>query len=198
VVPSSLLDEGCVCCCVGCGEDVSFDAALVHDYGCQVVALDPTPRAIAHVSQASVGWPGFTFIPAGVWVEDATMRFYAPRAREHVSHSILNIQATDEYFEAPVRRLGTVLAELGHTDVTLVKLDIEGAEYSVIESMLEDGISPTVLLVEYSEYHWPQGPGFRSRITDSANALRRHGYTIANVSNGSDYTFVKQGTLGSR
>jgi hypothetical protein len=37
-----------ICNCVGAGEDVSFDCALVEHFHCQVRIIDPTTRAIQH------------------------------------------------------------------------------------------------------------------------------------------------------
>ena len=41
------------------------------------------------------------------------------------------------------------MEELGHDGIDVVKLDIEGAEYDVIENMLEAGVRPSQLLVEF-------------------------------------------------
>lgn len=49
VVPVGILDHSSVCYCAGVGEDVSFDLALIKKFGCEVLAFDPTPRAIEYV-----------------------------------------------------------------------------------------------------------------------------------------------------
>src|SRR3546814_9362953 len=53
-------------------------------------------------------------MPVGLWSEDATLRFYAPRDPTHVSHSIVNLQETESYFEARCRSIASLMAELGH------------------------------------------------------------------------------------
>jgi hypothetical protein len=57
----------------------------------------------------------------------------------------------------------------------LVKLDIEGAEHDAIRRMLEDGIRPNVICVEYDQ---PE-PVSWSRTT--TNALRNAGYRVVKV-----------------
>jgi hypothetical protein len=37
-----------ICYCVGAGEDISFDCALVERFHCQVRVIEPTPRAVQH------------------------------------------------------------------------------------------------------------------------------------------------------
>jgi FkbM family methyltransferase len=41
-------------------------------------------------------------------------------------------------FQIPVRTLQTLMKQLGHTHVHLLKLDVEGSEYSFIEQMIDD------------------------------------------------------------
>ena len=40
------------------------------------------------------------------------------------------------------------MKELGHDRLDLLKLDIEGAEYAVLDGLVEAGITPTVLCVD--------------------------------------------------
>lgn len=51
------------------------------------------------------------------------------------------------------KSLTTVMGELGHNHIDLLKLDIEGSEYSLLESMLgkENPILPTQVLVEFHD-----------------------------------------------
>jgi FkbM family methyltransferase len=190
VVPLSCLPVGTVCYCVGAGEDISFDLALARDVNCEVHTFDPTPRAIAHVaSLEALLPPRLSFHPWGVWERDERVRFYAPRNPEHVSHSILNLQKTTEYFEADCKRLQTIMGELGHRSLGLLKLDIEGAEYAVIGSMLADGIRPRVLAVEFDEIGNPLNGGARSRIKAAVGRLVGIGYRLVAVE-GPNYTFV--------
>ena len=74
-----------------------------------------------------------------------------PRDPTHVSHSVVNLQGTEEYFEAPCRSLGSLMRELGHDRIDLLKVDIEGAEHRVVRSMLESGIHPIVVCLEIDQ-----------------------------------------------
>ena len=79
------------------------------------------------------------------------MKFYAPKLSEHVSWSIENLQATQDYFLADCKKLSTIMSDLGHTHLDLLKLDIEGAEHAVLENMMKEKIVPTILCVEFDE-----------------------------------------------
>jgi hypothetical protein len=122
------------------------------------------------------------------------MRFYAPRNHRHVSHSILNLQKTERFFEADCKRIDTIMRELGHSTLSLLKLDIEGAEYAVIESMLNGEIRPRVLAVEFDEIHTPKDGGSHDRITKMIRRITRIGYKLV-CADGPNYTFVYDSRL---
>ena len=73
----------------------------------------------------------------------------------------------------------------------LLIIDIEGAEYKVIESIIEDDIDVRVLCVEYDEYFNPLDDGYIDRIRESANSLIRNGYSLVCAQGHGNYTFVK-------
>lgn len=173
-VPTDEIVPGSVCCCAGVGEDISFDLALVEQLGCRVVAMDPTPRAVAYVDNLCLP-PGLVFLPLGLGGTARTERFYAPKDPRHVSHSISNLQRTTDYFEAPLVTLSDVMAQSGVERFDLLKIDIEGAEHEVIEAIERTGPVPRVLLVEFDQ---PEPIG-RSRRTLSR--LRRIGYQVVKV-----------------
>lgn len=190
-VPASEIHSGSICYCVGCGEDISFDLSLIQRFGCHVYALDPTPRAIDYVQEVAGDNPLYHFFPIGLWDKDETLRFFAPKNPAHVSHSLLNLQKTDSYIEVPVKRLKQVMHERGHERIDLLKLDIEGAEYKVVESLLVDEIDVGVLCVEFDEYFNPLDAQYRHRIRTSIAALIGGGYRLVNCRGNGNYTFVR-------
>lgn len=182
-VPETAVVPGAVAYCAGAGEDVSFDLALFHR-GLKVTVFDPTPRAIEHVSGLGVVADGFRLVPVGWWDEEAEVRFYAPRDPSHVSHSLVNLQGTDTYFTAPVNTVAALARELGDHEVSIVKMDIEGAETRVIRSLLEHGPCPHVLCVEFDQ------PQPFAGILRTTRRLRARGYRTAKVE-GWNVTFVR-------
>jgi FkbM family methyltransferase len=171
-VPISLVNENSVCYLAGAGEDISFDVELATRFHCSVHIFDPTPRAKEHFDNvvnsfhvAVMCTPEgnldyeydlddeavhcLHFHQLGIWTKNEVLRFFAPKDEAHVSHSISNMQGTENYFEAPVRRLSDIMKEQGHTALDILKLDIEGAEYEVLDTVLADGLAIKVLCVEF-------------------------------------------------
>ncbi|AOX03493.1 hypothetical protein BJP34_32315 [Moorena producens PAL-8-15-08-1] len=127
VVPASLLDASSICYCVGCGEDISFDIGLINQFGCDVFAFDPTPRAIKYVQKVAGNNSKYHFFEIGLWNKEDTLKFYVPQNPDHVSHSLINLQKTSDYIEVKVKRLRQIMEDIGHKKIDLIKIDIEGA-----------------------------------------------------------------------
>jgi FkbM family methyltransferase len=192
-VPADVLNGDSICYCVGCGEDISFDLELIERFGCHVWGFDPTPRAIEYVNRVAVDNPQYHFSDFGIWNEDATLKFFAPQDASHVSHSLTNLQQTSEFIEVDVRRLSRVMQDHGHTRIDLLKLDIEGAEYKVLESVVNEQLDVRVLCVEYDECYHPLDKGYRQRIAESVGQLREYGFEMVYAEGNGNYTFLRNG-----
>lgn len=151
IVPQGMIDADWIVYSGGVGEDISFDLELIERFGCPVYAFDPTPRAVEYVNRAAGQEPRFHFTPVAMWKTAAVLKFYAPQNPDHVSHSVVNLQATDEYFEAECDGLPGLMKRFGHDRVDLLKLNIEGAEYEVLESVLAEGFGVRVLCVAFDQ-----------------------------------------------
>ncbi len=153
----------------GAGEDISFEVGLATELGATVHIYDPTPRAIDYCRRVISGQDakeeGQLFIhPYGVWSECKTERFYAPSDPEHVSHSIVNLQDTSDYFEAECLSPEEILRRLELERVSFVKLNIEGAEYEVVEAMFDRNIKPDVVCITLDELHSPMDGDATGRL----------------------------------
>jgi FkbM family methyltransferase len=183
IVPGSLIHADWICYSGGVGEDVSFDVELIDRYGCAVFAFDPTPRAVAFAEATMGANPRFHFHPFGLWSSDGEVAFFAPQDPAHVSHSIGNLQRTSESITVPVRSLPSIMGELGHDRIDLLKLDIEGAEHEVVASMLETGIRPRVLCMEIDQ------PAPARQVLGVVRLLRSAQYDLVAIDRW-NYTFV--------
>ncbi len=204
IIPSGWSEKS-VCYCVGAGEDITFDIELAKKFGCDVFVIDPTPRALAHFNYVkeslSAGSVPHTrtavpvpyvapaqvfvklhFLAYGIWTKDEAVKFYSPKVAAHVSHSIVNLQQTSDYFEAPCKKISTLMKELGHDHIDLLKMDIEGAEYAVIENFLQEKVSIRCLCVEFHEVA-------SQRHARVLKLLQLAGFDLAHHEN-KNYTFV--------
>jgi FkbM family methyltransferase len=164
----------------GVGEDVSFDTGLIEAFGMHLHAFDPTPRSAAWLSSQQIS-SDFVFHPYGLADHDGVMTFYEPRDRRHISHSTLSHGEVNESraHRWQVKKLESIMQELGHATIDVLKMDIEGGEYAVIESLCRSSIRPTQVLVEF-HHHFS---GITRRMSLNAiRALRSIGYRVFSIS----------------
>jgi FkbM family methyltransferase len=172
----------------GVGEDISFDLQLIREFGVQVHAFDPTPKSIEWLDKQSLP-EKFVFHDYGIADHDGICVLLPPENPAQVSHTIVNRKAPGSAIEVPVRRLASIMKSLGHPKIDLLKMDVEGAEYGVIEDLLNAGIAVGQLLVEF-HHRWPEvgiGP-----TVEAIKKLNRAGYLIFSVApGGEEYSFLK-------
>jgi hypothetical protein len=58
-------------------------------------------------------------------------------------------QYSSESIAVPVIRLVTAMRQLGHNQIDILKMDVEGAEYSILEDMVRANIQVGQLLIEF-------------------------------------------------
>ena len=173
-VPVTQSGPGVIAYLAGAGEDISLDLAL-HERGCIVRIFDPTPRAIRYVQEHGPASESFRFQSVGLWSQDTSLRFYSPENPEHVSHSVVNLQRTQEYFEAEVRTLRTLMHDNKDQRIDLLKMDIEGAEHAVVLDILSNGPLPHAICLEFDQ------PCSIREMRKTAAALRDAGYHLQRV-----------------
>jgi FkbM family methyltransferase len=172
----------------GVGEDVSFDLGMIERFDCTVHAFDPTPRSIEWVKGQQLP-SKFVLHDYGLAAIDGKAWFTPPVNPEHVSHSLLQQNTTRGSFEFSVRRLDTIQRELGHSRVDVLKLDIEGAEYEVIDDLVEGTLRPAQILLEF-HHHLPSVA--LSRTERAIAQLNRAGYRIFAVAEtGREFSFIR-------
>ena len=183
------LDSNSLVYSFGVGEDLSFDLDLIARTGATVHAFDPTPKSIRWVQ--TQGLPRqLNFHPLGIGARDGCVPFFPPENESHVSFSVAPRpdRVPAEPHMAEVLTLGSIGHRLGHRVPDCIKMDVEGFEYEVITKMIEEGVLPSVLLIEFHHGMY----GVSDKQTESAvDQLRAHGYRIFYISGaGREYGFV--------
>ena len=180
VVDYSKLNSNSVVYSVGVGSNIDFDLALIEELKLAVYAFDPTPRSIEWIKKQSLS-KSFKFIPVGLGSNDGEMEFFPPR-KESSTH----FSPVDRYdnlgvetIKAPVKTLKSLAQEFGHQTIDLLKMDIEGAEYDVIDNLEEQGVEINQILIEF--HHMYKGIS----LDDTKNAidkLRKLGFELFHIS----------------
>lgn len=172
----------------GIGYDASFDIELINTYGLPIHAFDPTPFSIEWVRKQN--FPDeFVFHDYGIADFDGNIPFYPPENPKYTSYSILERKKPKEdVIIVPVKRLISIMSELGHQQIDILKMDIEGAEYKVVDDILSTSIRPNQILIEF--HHRYIRNGFIKTL-DSINKLEKVGYQMFYYSKmGNEFSFI--------
>ena len=183
----------------GLGRDISFPIAFLERFGGQAIGIDPNPEALEYSRERC---------PLGMEIRDAAfwqaagqrLTFHMPRpmaqlpkGADGVSGSLLD---SHSYVGHAVRKVRTttlaeVLDSVGRNECDVLKLDVEGAEYEVLEALCGSGDIGRArqLLVEFHHHCTDrtladtqasiarvEGSGFRLQYTEDRNCvfLRRN------------------------
>ena len=191
VVDESLLNRESVIYSVGVGSNIDFDVELINSFGATVHAFDPTPRSIEWVKSQKLP-KHFIFHPFGLSAENGHMDFFPPSKASSTHFSPIDRYGdTNNVVRAPVKDIDTIASELNHKEVDLLKMDIEGAEYEVIEALPKNRVAINQILIEF--HHMYKGVPI-SKTVDAISTLSNLGFELFNISQRTyEFSFRKKG-----
>lgn len=179
---------------LGVGDEIDFDLSIIDQYGVTVFAFDPTPTSIDMLDASKLP-EQFHFHPWAVTAKDGSLKFY-PRLKKDGTKSAVMFtmipeeETENDVIEVPAYSLASITQRLGHDRIDVLKMDIEGAEYEVLDGLLESPVLPSQLLVEFHHRFVDNG---LERTYDIINRLRDAGYRIFAISEiGREVSFLRQ------
>jgi|SRR5579859_689170 len=175
---ATVVDSASIVYSLGIGQDISFDLALIAHAGVHVFAFDPTPEVASWLRSQDVP-PQFHFRAVGIAGHDGDETFYLPPRTDWISHSLVRAdQYSSQSAVLPVVRLSEAMRLQGHRRIDVLKMDIEGGEYTVIEEIVRGRIPVTQLLVEF--HHRLSSIGTQ-RTREALALLESYGMKISYV-----------------
>lgn len=187
ICPDLLRGRTAIIYSVGLGHDISFDLAIAETTACEIFGFDPTPKTKAWLDQQSLP-TCFHYVPIGLADQDGVLNFGMPSDPSFDDFTLVRGH-TGETVSCEVGRLTTLASRLGHDKIDLLKMDIEGAEYRVIDDICGGSLLPTQLLIEF--HHRIDGAQISDTMLSIAR-LRQVGYLLFSVSaSGRELSFVR-------
>ncbi len=193
VIQPDNLNKNSIIYSLGVGEDVVFDNKIIDQFNVTVHAFDPTPNSIEWLKAANIS-DNFEFHPYGISSTDGELKLY-PRINKRgrkskVMYTLINEgNATNDAVLINVKRLPTVMSDLGHQHIDILKMDIEGSEYQVIDEIIDSKIEIKQILVEFHHRFITIG---KEKTDEAIKKLNKAGYDIFFISEtGREYSFIK-------
>jgi FkbM family methyltransferase len=145
----------------GLGEDISFPQGFLERYpAARVIGVEPNPRSLAYSRTHCP--PGMEILPQAFWTQEGEkLTFHLPRSQDRlpegadgVSGSLINSHEyvnDGELLEVTTTSLTCLMEQAGRERCDILKLDIEGAEYAILDQLVASGELSRIdqLLVEF-------------------------------------------------
>lgn len=131
---------------VGCGHEAEFSKLMIEKYNLNAFGIDPTKKHAPSLKVLEEITKGkFQHLAVAVTKKVGFITFYESRQNESGSILIdhINIQ-NDEITKYNVEsvRLSELVRRIGITHVDFIKLDLEGAEYDLLDKISDEDIKP--------------------------------------------------------
>jgi FkbM family methyltransferase len=165
--------------CAGVGLDMSFEVALAKMADEPVLVFDPSPTGIATVEKSDIS--NIKFFPVGLAAHSGSIKFSLPIDAAEGSYSVVQDGVGTIRFDC--YDLGTIMSTNGDSRIDLLKMDIEGFEFDIVNQLLDQRIPVRQLCVEFHSWLRP------GQTLKTIARLRRAGYRLIHKKRG-DYTFL--------
>lgn len=184
----------------GLGEDISFPLAFIEAFGGQVLGVEPNPRSLAYCRPRLV--PGMEIVEAAFWKDAGeAITFHLPRAQDQLPNGADGVSGSlvgsHEYVDGgvvitvPSVTLPSLLEKAGRKVCDVLKLDVEGAEYEILHSLVDRGELQSVKQV-LVEFHHAVTHHTLSETEAVVTMLEKDGLRLVHVE-GRNYIFLRQG-----
>lgn len=180
-VATDFINENSVVYSFGIGEDISFDLEIIRKYGAHVYGFDPTPKSIKWISEQAVP-KEFRFYDFGISDKTGDAVFYFPKNPDFVSGSVVAAQSNIDVnngIDVHLKTLADTAQFLNHQKIDILKMDIEGSEYDVLENIVKSDLYIGQILVEFHDRFFENGTEKTIRIL---NILREKGFVMFGIS----------------
>ena len=138
----------------------------LEDCGCKVYAVEPHPFFYNYIIENYGSNENFVISSKAAWVRNEKRNFYFKKSRQAINGGATlmaektNILDLGLYDIVDCFDISEFIKSIGHVDV--LKIDIEGAEYEVLHSLLESGAYRNIKSI-YIEDHERKMPSKRFR-----------------------------------
>ncbi len=163
LTPDSVIIDG------GCYEG-NFSLEISRKYACRILAFEPI-ALMANVAAARlIAYPKVNVYNLGIGGHSRAATFY------HKGDSTGMNSEGCTHEEVKIHDIVEVLDEFGLSSVDLLKLNIEGMEYEVLERILDAGLAPRFKNLQVQPHAFPGAEARWAAIKDRLSATHELEY----------------------
>lgn len=175
----------------GIGEDLSFSNAMAKAYPqMEIYAFDPTPKSIKYVEEYDKSeFNTFIFRDVGLSDDNSIKTFFLPKCKEYVSGSETKYSEVGDSIEVQMCTLETIMNDLQHDYIDVLKMDIEGSEFVAVPQFMKEVRNIEQICIEIHDRFYEDG---REKRRELFKCLKNNSYQLVAISNtGEEFTYIK-------
>lgn len=175
----------------GIGEDISFEKELLTLYDAKIYCFDPTPKSVLFMKKQELT-NKIIFIPVALGNFNGTAEFYLPKNENYVSGSCIRSRdLKSDSIRVPINTFTKIIEKIKVRKIDILKIDIEGTEYDVLDEILNANIFISQILVETHARLFSLIEA-RKKNKCFYGCLKQHGYKlVCRRWKSTEQTFVK-------
>lgn len=179
----------------GVGKDISFDMKIMKKYNqSKVFAFDPTPVSIKWINNQQLP-DNFLFFPVGLSDKNGMEKMFFPKTYS-VSYGTFDWdKENNDEIMVEMTTIDRIAEEHGHTYIDILKMDIEGSEFAVLNGLDLNKIQFGQILVEFHERFLENG---NILLEQTLAHLKSNGYECFAISDDFEYSFVNKNTIHNK
>jgi FkbM family methyltransferase len=181
------INSASVVVCAGVGLAITFERALVDHTGCRILVLDPSPTGIETMAQPAYQNPRIVFMPIGLAGQDGPFGFAPP---DQLAEGFWKAGTRSGKSVFPCRSISSLMKEHGWEHIDLLKMDIEGFEYAVLDDILSHRLDVRQICVELHYDKQIDIPQTRLQLLRYILRMLAAGYRLVHWTN-AEFTFVR-------
>jgi len=159
----------------GVGKNISFELDLIKKFDALVFAFDPSTTGIQTIENLP-SMANLNFFPIALSNSDGILQLNYPTNPAEGSFTKEQLITSQQVkIDFPCRKISSLMNEFGHAKIDILKLDIEGSEYEVLDNIIDEGIKPGQICVEFHHF-FESIP--KKRTTDIMHRLKDTGYIL--------------------
>lgn len=193
--PMNTIDfKGGIVYSIGVGRNIAWDKAMMKKFSTIHHAWDPTPTALDFVSKQKLP-KRYHFHPTGLAAQDGNLTLKLPISNGD-SYTITEFQEdarNGTVVNVPVLSVKSMMKSLNHTKLSVLKIDVEGAEFDVLENWSKENwkVPAGQVLIEFHERYFHHEKGWKKKVENAITIMDKLGFKMIKRTKLVSYEFVR-------